>query len=425
MMEVKLPYGERGLEIMLERCRILRSREMPALASVEGELERALREPISSPSLGDLLKGAGRVLLAVPDNTRAFPSRRLIPRVLDHVERANPMAEVQVLVATGLHREVERDELERMFGKDVLEKYDIVNHRASDDEQVVKLDARTSYGTPIHVNRLVLESDVVIGAGLIEPHFFAGYSGGRKIILPGVAGKEAIFKNHGFRMIDNPRSRAGILEGNPIHMDMIEFMKMTRLDFIINVTINERREITGIFAGDPVRAHLAGIEFLDRFVKLRVERPADIVITTNGGFPLDRDLYQAVKGMDTAAYVVKDGGVIIIASECRDGLGGHEEFLRIFQGAGSPDEVLENIRKNEPINDQWEAQILARVLKRAKVILVSDYISERLASSFMLERAKTVEEALEIALSIIGRSDAEIMVIPEGPYVIPLTDNGI
>jgi nickel-dependent lactate racemase len=425
MMEVKLPYGERGLEIMLERCRILRSREMPALASVEGELERALREPISSPSLGDLLKGAGRVLLAVPDNTRAFPSRRLIPRVLDHVERANPMAEVQVLVATGLHREVERDELERMFGKDVLEKYDIVNHRASDDEQVVKLDARTSYGTPIHVNRLVLESDVVIGAGLIEPHFFAGYSGGRKIILPGVAGKEAIFKNHGFRMIDNPRSRAGILEGNPIHMDMIEFMKMTRLDFIINVTINERREITGIFAGDPVRAHLAGIEFLDRFVKLRVERPADIVITTNGGFPLDRDLYQAVKGMDTAAYVVKDGGVIIIASECRDGLGGHEEFLRIFQGAGSPDEVLENIRKNEPINDQWEAQILARVLKRAKVILVSDYISERLASSFMLERAKTVEEALEIALSIIGRSDAEIMVIPEGPYVIPLTDNGV
>jgi len=424
-MEVKLPYGERGLEIRLERCRILRSREMPALASVEGELERALREPISSPSLGDLLKGAGRVLLAVPDNTRAFPSRRLIPRVLDHVERANPMAEVQVLVATGLHREVERDELERMFGKDVLEKYDIVNHRASDDEQVVKLDARTSYGTPIHVNRLVLESDVVIGAGLIEPHFFAGYSGGRKIILSGVAGKEAIFKNHGFRMIDNPRSRAGILEGNPIHMDMIEFMKMTRLDFIINVTINERREITGIFAGDPVRAHLAGIEFLDRFVKLRVERPADIVITTNGGFPLDRDLYQAVKGMDTAAYVVKDGGVIIIASECRDGLGGHEEFLRIFQDAGSPDEVLENIRKNEPINDQWEAQILARVLKRAKVILVSDYISERLANSFMLERAKTVEEALEIALSIIGRSDAEIMVIPEGPYVIPLTDNGV
>jgi len=424
-MEVKLPYGERGLEIMLERCRILRSREMPALASVEGELERALREPISSPSLGDLLKGVGRVLLAVPDNTRAFPSRRLIPRVLDHVERVNPMAEVQVLVATGLHREVERDELERMFGKDVLEKYDIVNHRASDDEQVVKLDARTSYGTPIHVNRLVLESDVVIGAGLIEPHFFAGYSGGRKIILPGVAGKEAIFKNHGFRMIDNPRSRAGILEGNPIHMDMIEFMKMTRLDFIINVTINEGREITGIFAGDPVRAHLAGIEFLDRFVKLRVERPADIVITTNGGFPLDRDLYQAVKGMDTAAYVVKDRGVIIIASECRDGLGGHEEFLRIFQGAGSPDEVLENIRKNEPINDQWEAQILARVLKRAKVILVSDYISERLASSFMLERAKTVEEALEIALSIIGRSDAEIMVIPEGPYVIPLTDNGV
>ena len=424
-MRVELPYGEGALEIELEGCRILRSREMPALASVEGELERVLRYPISSPSLGDLLKGAGRILLIVPDNTRAFPSRRIIPHLLNYVERANSMAEVRILVATGLHREVGRDELRRMLGEDVLEKYEVINHRASDDEQVVKLDAKTSYGTPIHVNRLVLESDIVIGAGLIEPHFFAGYSGGRKTILPGVAGREAVFRNHGFKMIDNPRSRAGILEGNPIHMDMVEFMRMTRLNFIINVTINDRREVTGIFAGDPVKAHLAGVEFLDRFVKLRVERLVDIVITTNGGFPLDRDLYQAVKGMDTAAYAVRDGGVIIIASECRDGLGGHEDFLRIFQGAGSPDEVLENIRRNEPINDQWEAQVLARVLKRAKVILVSDYISERLARSFMLERAKTVEEALEMAFNIVGRRDAEIMAIPEGPYVIPLAGNGV
>jgi nickel-dependent lactate racemase len=421
MMEVKLPYGEGELEIKLEMCRILRSREMPALASIEKELERALRGPISSPSLEDLLKGASRILLVVPDNTRAFPSRRLVPHVLSYVEKANPMAEVRILVATGLHKEVEKDELGRMLGEDVLKKYDVINHRASDDEQIVKLNVKTSYGTPIHVDRLVLESDIVVGAGLIEPHFFAGYSGGRKIILPGVAGREAIFRNHGFRMIDDPRSRAGILEGNPIHMDMIEFMKMTRLDFIINVTINERREITGIFAGDPVRAHLTGVEFLDRFVKLRVEKPADLVITTNGGFPLDRDLYQAVKGMDAAAYAVKDGGVIIIASECRDGLGGHEEFLKIFQGASSLNEVLENIRRNEPLNDQWEAQILARVLKRAKVILVSDYISEKLARSFMLERAKTIEEALEMAFNIIGRGSAEIAAIPEGPYIIPLT----
>ncbi|MEM3897445.1 MAG: nickel-dependent lactate racemase [Nitrososphaerota archaeon] len=423
-MRVELPYGEDVLEIEIDGCEVLRSRSMPAIRCIDEMLESALMNPISSPSLERLLGRARSILLIVPDNTRAFPARPLIPRLLEVARRINPMAEVRILVATGLHREVEKSELMSMLGREVLEEYEVINHRSSDDEQIVKLDARTSYGTPIQVNKLVLESDVVIGAGLIEPHFFAGYSGGRKIILPGVAGKEAIFRNHGFEMINDPRSRAGILEGNPIHMDMIEFMRMTKLDFIVNVTINDRKEITGVFTGDPVKAHLAGIEFLDRFVKIRVERPADIVITTNGGYPLDRDLYQAVKGMDTAAYVVRQNGVIIIASECRDGLGGHEEFLRIFQGADTPDDVLEFIRRNEPINDQWEAQVLARVLKRAKVILVSNYISDSVARSFMLERAKTIEEALEMSFSIIGSRDARVIAIPEGPYIIPIMRAG-
>lgn len=415
-----MPYGENMLELEIERCEVLRSKRMPAVRSIEEELERALRNPISSTSLEKFLRKASHISLVVPDNTRAFPSRLLIPKVLEAVERANPMAEIRVLVATGLHKEVEKDELMSILGREVLEKYEVINHRSSDDEQIMKLDARTSYGTPIHVNRLILESDVVIGAGLIEPHFFAGYSGGRKIILPGVAGREAVFRNHSFKMIDDPRSRAGILEGNPIHMDMIEFMRLTKLDFIVNVTINERKEITGVFAGDPIKAHLAGVEFLDQFIKLHVKNLADIVITTNGGYPLDRDLYQTVKGMDTAAYIAKHDGVIIIASECREGLGGHEEFLKIFQRASTPDEVLEIIRRNEPINDQWEAQVLARVLRRAKVILVSDYISKGMARSFMLEHAKTIEEALEMAFNIIGKRGARILAMPEGPYVIPL-----
>ncbi len=417
---IKLPYGEGSLELEIEKCEVLESREIPAIGLAEEALEKALANPISSPSLEDLLRKARHVLLVVPDNTRAFPSRRLIPRILRVMESANPMAEIRILVATGLHMEVKKDELRRMLGREVLEKYEVINHRAFDDEQIAKLDARTSYGTPIHVNRFALESDVVVGAGLIEPHFFAGYSGGRKIILPGVAGMEAIFKNHGFKMIDDPRSRAGLLNGNPVHMDMIEFMKMTKLDFIVNITIDKRKMITGIFAGEPIKAHLAGVKFLDQIVKLHVEKPADIVITTNGGYPLDRDLYQAVKGIDTAAYIVKPGGVIVIASECRDGLGGHKEFLEIFQGASNPDEVLEFVRRNEPINDQWEAQILARDLKKAKVILVSDYISESMARDFMLEHAKTIGEALEIAFNIIGKKDSRIMVIPEGPYIIPL-----
>ena len=219
-------------------------------------------------------------------------------------------------------------------------------------------------------------------------------------------------------MIGHPNSRAGILEGNPIHEDMIEFMNNTKLDFIVNVTINKEKKVTGIFAGDPIKAHLEGVKFLNQHVKIPVKYRADIVVTTNGGYPLDRDIYQAVKGMDTAAGVVREGGVIIIAAECRDGLGGHEEFLKLVEGAENPGEILERIRRSEPIYDQWEAQVLARILMKAKVILVSDYISEKTARGLLLDRAKSLEEALEIAYGVVGKSP-RIIAIPEGPYVIP------
>ena len=220
-------------------------------------------------------------------------------------------------------------------------------------------------------------------------------------------------------MIGHRNSRAGILDGNPIHEDMIEFMEKIRLDFIVNVTLNKKKKISGIFAGDPVKAHLEGVRFLDNYVKSYFTEEADLVLTTNGGYPLDRDLYQAVKGMDTAASVVKNGGVIVIASECRDGLGGHEEFLRLVQGAESPEEILERIKKEEPIYDQWEAQVLARVLKKASVILVSEHISDEVAEGLLLKRARDLEEALEMAYEILGKKDVKIAAIPEGPYVIP------
>lgn len=419
-MLLKFPYGEKRLELELEGVEVLEAQEVPVVERVEDELERSLERPISSSSFGKLIKGSRSVLLIVPDNTRAFPARQVIPILLRKIERENPRAEIRILVATGLHVEVSRRELEEILGRDVVENYDVINHRASDEDQILKLERWTSYGTPIEINKEVMVSEVVIGAGLIEPHFFAGYSGGRKILLPGVAGRDAIFSNHRFEMIDEPRARAGILEGNPIHEDMMEFMRNTKLDFIVNVTIDKEKRITGIFAGDPVEAHLRGVEFLDRFVKAPLEEPADIVITTNGGYPLDRDLYQAVKGMDAAASAVRDGGVIIIASECRDELGGHEDFLKLAKGASSPDEILKRVKENEPIYDQWEAQVLARILKKAKVILVSDYISEKVAKDFLMEHARSLEEALEIAYGILGERRAKIIAIPEGPYVVPI-----
>ena len=419
-MFIRFPYGEKWLELELEKVEVLESKEMPVVPSIEKGLSNALEKPISAPVFEKLLRDSRRILLIVPDNTRAFPAKEVIPRLLERIEQANPIAEVKLLVATGLHVEVDREELRRMLGSEVVESYEIINHNASNEDQIIETDRRTSYGTPIQVNRLVMESDTVIGAGLIEPHFFAGYSGGRKILLPGVAGKDAVFNNHSLRMIGDPKARAGILSGNPIHEDMIEFMRQTRLDFIVNTTINKRKEITGIFAGDPIEAHLRGVEFLDRHVKIAVEGEADIVITTNGGYPLDRDVYQAVKGMDTAATIVRRGGVIIIAAECRDGLGGHKEFVELTRGAGSPAEIIERIRKSEPIYDQWEAQVLARVLERARVILVSDHLPEKVARDLLLDHAKSLEEALEIAYGILGRRDARVVAIPEGPYIIPV-----
>ncbi len=421
-MFIRFPYGEKWLELELEKVEVLESKEMPVVPSIEKELSNALEKPISAPVFEKLLRDSRRILLIVPDNTRAFPAKEVIPRLLERIEQANPIAEVKLLVATGLHVEVDREELRRMLGSEVVESYEIINHNASNEDQIIETDRRTSYGTPIQVNRLVMESDTVIGAGLIEPHFFAGYSGGRKILLPGVAGKDAVFNNHSLRMIGDPKARAGILSGNPIHEDMIEFMRQTRLDFIVNTTINKRKEIAGIFAGDPIEAHLRGVEFLDRHVKIAVEGEADIVITTNGGYPLDRDVYQAVKGMDTAATIVRRGGVIIIAAECRDGLGGHKEFVELTRGAGSPAEIIERIRKSEPIYDQWEAQVLARVLEKARVILVSDHLPEKVARDLLLDHAKSLEEALEIAYGILGRRDARVVAIPEGPYIIPVRE---
>lgn len=419
LMLIELPYGRRQISFEVDEVEVVETRKMPIIKLVDQELNGKLETPISSPSLRKLSENSRKILLIVPDNTRAFPSREIMPNLIKYIEEANPQAEIRILVATGLHVEVSKQELGEMLGKEIVENYEVVNHDAMDENQVLKLEKRTSYGTPIHVNREVMRSDLVIGAGLIEPHFFAGYSGGRKILLPGVAGRDAVFNNHGFRMIGHRNSRAGILDGNPIHEDMIEFMEKTRLDFIVNVTLNKEKKISGIFAGDPVKAHLEGVRFLDNYVKSYFTEEADLVLTTNGGYPLDRDLYQAVKGMDTAASVVKNGGVIVIASECRDGLGGHEEFLRLVQGAESPEEILERIKKEEPIYDQWEAQVLARVLKKASVILVSEYISDEVAEGLLLKRARDLEEALEMAYEILGKKDVKIAAIPEGPYVIP------
>jgi len=420
-MEVQIPYGEAKLTLQIEDAEILASRKVESLQDLRLEVMRSLDYPIEAPPLRKLVERSEKVLLIVPDHTRAFPSKQILPIVLEYIMKANSDVSLKILVATGLHVPLTDDQLCEMLGREIVEKYEVASHDAADDDRIKDLGKRTSYGTPVQINREVMESDLIIAVGLIEPHFFAGYSGGRKSLLPGVAGKDAILRNHGFDMINDPRARAGVLDGNPVHEDMMEFMSLTKLDFIVNVTINKEKQVTGVFSGDPVKAHLEGVKALESYVKIPFQAEADLVITTNGGYPLDRDVYQAVKGMDTAASIVRNGGVIVIAAECRDGLGGHEEFLKIVKGCKNADEILERIKKREPIIDQWEAQILARDLKKAKIILVSDKISEKDAHNLLLEPAKSLDEALELAYEALGRRKGlRTVVIPEGPYVVPV-----
>lgn len=420
IMLLNLPYGEGFLQIDIpeERLDMAVSRPLEPLRELREGINKSLLKPIGSKPLRRLLGRSERVCVIVPDETRPCPTRQILPHLLNELETSRP-SELEILIGNGLHRGMSEQEMADFLGGDVVKGYNVTNHTAVDKRQLVDLEMKTSYGTPAIVNRLAAKSDHLIGIGLVEPHFFAGYSGGRKTVLPAVAGKVAIFNNHSYRMIGDPKACYGILDGNPIHHDMVEFMRFVHLSFIVNVTINRRRETTQIFAGDPIEAHERAVSFLNHYVNVKVRAYADVVIVSNGGYPSDRDLYQTVKGIVTAKGVVKEGGVIIMVAECRDGLGGHEEFRRLMQKAERPKDVLREIRTNEPVNDQWQAQLLATTLEKAEVIVVTDGVNHKVMREMMIEPASTLDEALELAGQRLETKKPKILAIPEGSHVIP------
>jgi len=421
-MIVSLPYGKSFVELNLPDeniLAILKSKEFNLIPDEVNAIKNLLEAPIESESLRSLASKSSKICIVVSDYTRAAPNKVLIPPIIEELKKAGKkIDELKILVAYGLHKPISKNELKDFLGEEIVESFSIVNHDAEDEDSLVYL-GKTSFGTPVYLNKLVAESDLTVLTGLIEPHFFAGYSGGRKTILPGVAGRESIFHNHSFKMISHPLSRYGILEGNPIHEDMIEAAKMIKRTFLVNVVIDKNHGVAGVFAGDTFKAHVKGVKFLDEHVKVDAPSRADIVITSNGGYPLDRDLYQAVKGMATGELVAERNGVVVIFAECIDGIGkGHEFFYRLMAEAKSPDEVLEKIRREEPIKDQWEAQILAQILKNMHVILVTKNIKPSLVEEMHMIPASSPEEAIREAYRIAGK-DARVIVVPEGPYIIP------
>ena len=394
-----------------------RPKNEPPAADPAGEVRRALTNPIGSPRLCELAEKARNCVIICSDHTRPVPSRYIIPAMLEELRAGNPVIDITLLVATGCHRETTRDELVFKFGPEIVEKEKIVIHDSRSDSQLTEAGILPSGGRLI-VNRLAMETDLLVSEGFIEPHFFAGFSGGRKSVLPGIASRETVLANHCAEFIADPHARTGILEDNPIHRDMVYAAQQAKLAFIVNTVIDAEKRIVRAFAGDMEKAHLAGVEFCRKQACIRVPE-ADIVISTNGGYPLDMNVYQSVKGMTAAEAVCRRGGVIIMAAGCSDGHGG-ESFYRALAGASGPEEILRNVAgraRNATEPDQWQYQILARILKDFKVIMYAPECPAKMLREMKLDTASTPDEALQKALAYTS-ADARVAVIPDGVSVI-------
>jgi nickel-dependent lactate racemase len=425
-VHVHLAYGRSGLTVDLpESAELLHTRFTPGLPDEAQTLRQALRRPIESPPLADLVRPGDKVVVVHTDITRATPNERILPILLDELELAGVrQADITLLNGLGTHRRQTEVELRAMLGERIVDQYRCLQHDCFDDSNLVSLGV-TALGHPVRVNRIYLEADVRILTGFIEPHFFAGFSGGPKAILPSLAGAESVFTNHGLPMIAHPKAAWGITLGNPIWEEMHEVALRTNPTFLLNVALNSRKEITAVFAGDMLAAHSEGCAFVKEHAMVGVEAPYDVVITTNSGYPLDQNLYQSVKGMSAAAQVVNQGGAIIIATACEDGMPDHGLYADLLAQAGSVQGIIDLISQPSfKAQDQWQVQIQAQIQQKADVYVYSDGLSDAQIEKALFIPCRSIEETVAALLERYGPL-ARICVMPEGPQVIPyLRDHG-
>lgn len=421
-MEIKIPYGKEKQQLdIAEACLngvLLSQIEDYHPEQTESELvAAAIANPEGSDKLCQLAVGKQKIVIIASDHTRPVPSKIIMPQMLKEIRRGNPDAEITILIATGFHRLTTREELVAKFGETIVDQERIVVHDSGDDSSLVEIGTLPSGGALI-INKLAAEADLLVSEGFIEPHFFAGFSGGRKSVLPGIASRVSVLANHCGEFIAHPKARTGVIEGNPLHIDMLYAARTAKLAFVVNVVINSEKEVIYAVAGDCDAAHIKGRTFLEKLCKVKAT-PSDIVITSNGGYPLDQNIYQAVKGMTAAEAAVKPGGVIIMLAKSNDGHGG-ADFFNTFRDEKNLERMLAgfvNTPRNETIPDQWEAQILARILLKAKVIYISAAPDEMI-KEFQMTPAKDVNAALAMARAYLNNEAATVTVIPDGVAVI-------
>ncbi len=423
MKPIRIPYAKGVVEKDFSPHNVVAVLESKAhhfkpTLSQQEIVKKALDSPIASKSLEDQVKGKSNMVIITSDHTRPVPSSITLPILLRRIRRINPTIDIKILIATGYHRGTTKEEMLEKFGKEIVEKETVINHISKDDDSLGYVGVLPS-GGDLWLNKVALETELLIAEGFIEPHFFAGFSGGRKSVLPGVAGAKTVLANHCSEFIASDYARTGIIEKNPIHKDMVFAAEKAGLSFILNVVIDSEKNIIEAFAGHSEKAHEKGCEFVLALSSIEETPKSDIVITSNGGYPLDQNIYQAVKGMTAAEPCCNPEGIIIMVAACNDGHGG-EDFYRSMAEASSPREVLDSVMKiprGETKPDQWEYQILARILDRFTVIMVTDQCDPQMIRDMHMEHAYTLDEALEKALAIKG-SNAEMTIIPDGVSVI-------
>ena len=420
-MKITLDYDTTGLDVDIPDRNLTAILSMNPVAPLDDPVEAtqdALASPIASPSLAELAQGRKDACVVVSDITRPVPHRVILPPILETLERSGiPRSTVTILVATGLHAPMSRAMLCETLGDDVVDRYRVINHIARNTDEQMYLGT-TPAGIPAHVDRRYVESDLKILTGLIEAHFMAGYSGGRKLVAPGLVGTETIKHLHGPGILEHPNASNGVLDGNPLHEASLAIARMAGVDFIVNVSMDEDRRVTGVFAGELEQAHRAGVACVEQMVQVFLDEPVDIVVTSSAGYPLDTTYYQTVKGMVGVLDILKDDGTIIIASGCADGVGS-AEFEQLLRDTTDIDDFIRTIQQPDVFTiDQWEVEELIKALKKAEVYLYTEGLSTSDIQACLVNPIPSVEAGIAHALNRHG-SDATIAVAPKGPYVMP------
>ncbi len=424
-MHVNVAFGKSGLGLELPEgfeYRILEAHSARPLADARGSVEHALDHPVGCLPLTDLARGKRTAAISVCDITRPAPNRLVLPPLLARLELAGiGPGEVTILIATGLHRAAPRHEIEEIVGVDIASRYRVVNHDARQLSEHLHLGSTCS-GTPVHIDRRFIEADLHITLGFIEPHLMLGYSGGRKLIAPGLAAQETIKVLHSPRFMRDARSREGSIEGNPLHQELLEIARMAGHDFLVDAALSRgvadygRRPVAAIFAGLPEAAHAQGVEYVSRIMLETLDEPADAVITTAAGYPLDMTFYQAVKGVTAASHIVKPGGRILLIAECGEGTGAHEFHRMLTENASSTD-FLRKLDSAPVEVDQWQLEKLALVQQNCELLFYVPGVLKADRTSLWGPSFDTVHEAVT-ALTADLPHGARIAVIPEGPYVL-------